>query len=111
MAILIGFQGISFAAFTKVFAISEGLLPPDSRLDRVFRYLTLEVGLIAGTILVVAGLAGSIYALVFWESQAFGPLDPSRVLRTILPAMTMLTLGSEVIFSSFFLSVLGLRRR
>ena len=111
MAILIGFQSISFAAFTKIFAISEGLLPSDPRLERIFRYLTLEVGLIAGTILVVSGLAGSIYALVFWESQAFGPLDPSQVLRTILPAMTMLTLGSEVIFSSFFLSVLGLRRR
>ena len=111
MAVLIGFQGLAFAAFTKVFAISEGLLPPDPRLDRVFRYITLEVGLIVGALLVAGGLAGSIYALVFWQSRSFGPLNPSQVLRTILPAMTMLTLGSEVIFASFFLSVLGLHRR
>ena len=37
MAILIGFQSIVFAMFTKVFAISEGLLPEDPRLSRLFR--------------------------------------------------------------------------
>ena len=44
MAILIGFQSVVFATFTKVFAISEGLLPEDPRLTRLFRYVTLEVG-------------------------------------------------------------------
>ena len=46
--VLLGFQAISFAVFTKLFAISEGLLPPDETLDKLFRYITLEVGLLAG---------------------------------------------------------------
>ena len=54
MAILIGFQSIVFATFTKIFAISEGLLPEDPRLTRMFRYLTLEVGLAVGVLLIVA---------------------------------------------------------
>src|SRR5579859_2867664 len=36
VAILLGFQLISFAMFTKVFAITEGLLPEDPRLNRMF---------------------------------------------------------------------------
>lgn len=110
-AVVIGFQAINFAVFTKIFAISEGLLPDDPRLNKAFRYVTLEVGLIVGGALLLAGLASSIYTLSFWEARSFGPLDPSRTLRLIIPAGTALTLGCQIILSSFFLSILGLKRR
>jgi hypothetical protein len=111
MSILVGFQAITFAVFTKVFAISEGLLPEDPRLNRVFRWITLEVGLIVGAVGVLIGIAGSIHALGFWGEHSFGQLNPSQTLRTVIPAVTCLTLGCQIIFSSFFLSVLGLRRK
>jgi len=111
MSILVGFQAITFAVFTKVFAISEGLLPEDPRLNRVFRWITLEVGLIAGVAGVLIGIAGSVLALGFWGERSFGQLNPSQTLRTVIPAVTCLTLGCQIIFSSFFLSVLGLRRK
>jgi len=111
MAVLIGFQAIVFAMFTKVFAISEGLLPDDPRLDTVMNFITLEVGLIVGLLLVFFGLAGSIYAVVFWDQRSFGVLDPERTLRIVIPAVTSLMLGSQILLSSFFLSILGLRRR
>ncbi len=111
MAMIIGFQAIVFAMFTKVFAISEGLLPEDPRLDRVMKIITLEVGLIVGLLLLVLGLAGSIYALVSWDRGSFGPLDPARVLRIVIPAVTSLMMGCQILLSSFFLSILGLRRR
>src|SRR6185312_6870823 len=111
LAIIIGFQAIVFATFTKVFAISEGLLPADPRLDKVMGFVTLEVGLITGFVLIVLGLAGSIYAVVFWDKHSFGPLDPARTLRFVIPAVTSLMLGCQIVLSSFFLSILGLRRR
>jgi cellulose synthase/poly-beta-1,6-N-acetylglucosamine synthase-like glycosyltransferase len=111
MSILVGFQAITFAVFTKVFAISEGLLPEDPRLNRVFRWITLEVGLIVGAVGVLAGMVGSVHALGFWGEHSFGQLNPSQTLRTVIPAVTCLTLGCQIIFSSFFLSVLGLRRK
>jgi hypothetical protein len=111
MSILVGFQAITFAVFTKVFAISEGLLPEDPRLSKVFRWVTLEVGLIVGAVGVLIGIAGSVHALGVWGERAFGQLDPSQTLRTVIPAVTCLTLGCQIIFSSFFLSVLGLRRK
>jgi glycosyltransferase involved in cell wall biosynthesis len=111
MAILIGFQSITFALFTKIFAISEGLLPEDPRLNKLFKWITLEVGLIVGSVIVMIGFAGSVYALDFWGERSFGKPDPSQTLRMVIPAVTCLTLGCQILFSSYFLSVLGLRRK
>jgi len=111
LAIIIGFEAINFAVFTKVFAISEGLLPEDPRLNKVFHFIKLETGLIVGIVLVLAGLIGSIYVLDIWKTRSFGPLEYSYTLRVVIPAGISLTLGSQTILSSFFLSILGLKRR
>lgn len=110
-AIIIGFQTVTFAIFTKAFAITEGLLPEDPRLKRVFRYINLEIGLIVGTALWLIGMAGSIYAFNTWKANLFGELDPANTMRIVIPSVTCIALGFQVIFSSFFLSVLGLKRR
>jgi glycosyltransferase involved in cell wall biosynthesis len=111
MAILIGFQSVVFAAFTKIFAISEGLLPEDPRLSRMFHYLTLEVGLVVGILLVLAGTGAWGFGLEYWRMHHFGPLDPEKTLRIVIPGVVFFTLGFQVILSSFFLSVLGMARR
>src|SRR5205085_603860 len=66
ITILLGFQAIAFAIFTKLFAISEGLHPPDPSFEKLFRRANLENGLIAGGILAVVGLVASIYAVKVW---------------------------------------------
>jgi len=110
IAIVIGYQTVIFAIFTKVFAITEGLLPEDPRLKTLFRYIKLETGILAGALLFVAGIGLSIYALDLWSSTSFGPLDPSRTLRLVIPAVTLIALGLQTVLSSFFLSILGLER-
>ncbi|MGH9561465.1 MAG: hypothetical protein ACRD3S_08420 [Terracidiphilus sp.] len=111
MAVLLGFQSINFAAFTKIFAITEGLVPEDRRLKRLFRYITLEVGLIVGGALTVAGAGLWIFGLGYWRTHHFGPLDPEHTLRIVIPAFVSLMLGIEIMLSSFFLSVMGMARR
>jgi glycosyltransferase involved in cell wall biosynthesis len=111
MAILIGFQSVVFAMFTKVFAISEGLLPEDARLSRLFRYVTLESGLLVGVLLALTGGGSWVLGLAYWQRQHFGPLDPEQTLRIVIPGVVCLTLGFQIILSSFFLSVLGMSRR
>jgi glycosyltransferase involved in cell wall biosynthesis len=110
-ALIIGFQIVSFAIFTKAFAISEGLLPEDRKLKRFLRYINLEVGLIIGVILFLLGIGGSVYALYTWNAQLYGALDPAVTMRIVIPSVTALALGVQVIFSSFFLSVLQLKRK
>jgi glycosyl transferase family 2 len=77
LAILLGFQGVTFSAFSRIFAVSEGLLPEDPRPTKMFSFFNLEVGLVIGGVLVLCGLAGSVYALSDWSSQSFGSLDPT----------------------------------
>ena len=110
-AIILGFQAIAFGVFTKVFAISEGLLPEDPKLTFSKIKLNLEKGLIVGAALIITGLVCSVYSVLTWKHSSFGALDPTRTLRIIIPAITALIIGVQIVFSSLFLSVLGLRRR
>jgi glycosyltransferase involved in cell wall biosynthesis len=111
IAIIVGFQAVTFAFFTKVFAISEKLLPEDPKLNKIFRYVTLETGLMVGVTLILIGIVGSFLSLTIWKETAFGSLDPSKTLRLVIPSLTCLTVGLQMVLSSFFLSVLGLKRR
>ena len=111
MAVLVGFQGVTFATFTKIFAISEGLLPPDPRLTRAFRYVTLETGLVVGAAMIVAGTGGTVYAFGAWAGGGFGPLQTEHTLRAVVPAALLITLGVQTVLSSFFLSVLGMKHK
>lgn len=111
MAVLIGFHAVSFAFLSKIFAIQEGLHPEDPRLDRLFKFVTLEVGVVVGVVLFALGMAGTLAALRSWGVAGFGTLDPARTMRLVIPSGLALTMGIEVIFVSFFLSILGLRVR
>jgi glycosyltransferase involved in cell wall biosynthesis len=110
VSVLLGFQFVAFAVFTKVFAISEGLLPEDPRLNRAFRYITLETGLAIGGLLMALGIGGSVFAVSGWANKSFGTLDPGHMLRIVMPAVFSLTLGVQIVCDSLFLSILGLRR-
>ncbi|MEA2490724.1 MAG: hypothetical protein QOH21_2516 [Acidobacteriota bacterium] len=111
VAVLLGFQAVVFAVFTKVYAISAGLLPQDRRVERLLQLITLEAGLVVGALLLVFGLGGSLIAVGVWGENRFSTLNPSETMRIIVPSVVALTVGAQTILSSFFLSVLGLRRR
>ena len=108
-AMTIGFQIVMFALFTKVFAIREGLLPPDRRLKRLFRYINLESGLIVAAILMLLGIVTSVYAFGIWGQHSFGSLNPAETMPIVIFAVTCFALSFQVVFSSFFLSILGLK--
>ena len=109
MAIVIGFQAVLFSVLGKVFAWQEGLLPIGEGFQRLFRYITLEVGLAVGVALMLAGLAGSIYAFVRWSVVSFGELDVSRILRIVFRRLRPCSSGAQIVLASFFFSLLGIQ--
>jgi glycosyltransferase involved in cell wall biosynthesis len=107
---LLGYQLVLFAVFTKIFATREGFHPPHAGLDRLFRYVTLEVGLVVGAVMVLGGIAGLVLAVASWQAVGFGNLDPSLTMREVIPAVVLLALGTQTIFASFFISILLIER-
>jgi hypothetical protein len=76
----------------------------------VFKIFTLEKGIIAGLLVLLAGLAMFLRALWLWQQADFGLLpSTAENLRRLIPAATLMLLGVQTVFSSFFMSVLGLK--
>jgi glycosyltransferase involved in cell wall biosynthesis len=112
MMAIVGFQLVAFAFFTKVFAIAEGLLPDDPRLSRVLKFLTLEKGLVLSAGVFLVGMLLLLRALWLWGKVDFGELPSMEEnLRRLIPAATLVVLGIQGIFSSFFMSALGLKTK
>jgi len=111
IAVLVGFQTIVFAVFGKTFAITEGLLPRDRKMDKVLRHFHLEVWLLVGALLLAAGLGGAAYSVMAWQRYTFGPLVPARVMRVVIPSGLSMTLGCQIMLSSFFMSLLLMGRK
>jgi glycosyltransferase involved in cell wall biosynthesis len=107
-AVLIGFQSVMFSMLSRMYAVQESLYPITAASRRFFHFLTLESGLIVGSLLTLAGFATAVRSLSFWRHQAFGALDPSEAARLVIPAATAMALGIEIVLFSFFLSTLGL---
>jgi hypothetical protein len=111
LALMLGYQSVLFAVFAKVFAISEGLLPEDPKFNRLFTVINLEKGLLAGLVSLVVGAGVLMGAVYQWKAVDFGPLDYSHTMRWVIPGVTLTALGFQTILSSFFISILGMRRR
>lgn len=111
IAVLVGFQAMLFAVFSKTFATSEGLLPPDAKMERIFRLFNLEAWLVIGALLVSAGLWGAIHGVMVWERHGFGALIPTHVMRVAIPSGLSLALGGQIMLSSFLLSLLRMGRK
>lgn len=111
LAILLGYQSIVFAIFTKTFAISEGLLPEDTRLAQLFELVNLEKGLLAGGGALLIGLALLLASVNEWRLRDFGALNYAETMRWVIPGVTLAAFGFQTILSSFFVSILGMRRK
>jgi glycosyltransferase involved in cell wall biosynthesis len=109
MAVVVGFQLVVFAFFTKVFAIAEGLLPDDPKFSRVFKFFNLEKGILSGLAVLLAGILLFLRAVWIWRQHNYGDLDYEQNLRRLIPAATLIVLGVQTVFSSFFMSALGLK--
>jgi hypothetical protein len=106
-ATLVGAQVLQMGLFARTYAVLYLGDPPDPLIQRVWR-IRLEHGLLFGTGLILTG--GTILAAIFveWARSDFGVL--AREHESLL-ALTLIGLGFQTVFASFFLSVLRLRGR
>ena len=73
--------------------------------------ISLEAGLVLGILITIGGLGGSVYSLYLWDQTEFGNLNYPSILRVVIPSVIAIMLGLQTIFSSFFLSFLGVNQK
>ncbi|MDO8662389.1 MAG: glycosyltransferase family 2 protein [Candidatus Omnitrophota bacterium] len=110
-AVLLGFQAVLFTALAKIFLVNSGLLPRNKWFDRIFRLLNLERGIFCGVLLLLAGLSGAVFSVFEWGRNHLGPLNPEVSMRSVIPSVLLIILGFQIVFASFFFSVLGINIR
>jgi hypothetical protein len=104
-AVLVGAQIVQLGVFARTYAVMY-LGDEDRVLESLSKHVRLEHGLIGGSVLALAGVGIILGIFVDWAANGFGVL--SREYLAIL-GLTLTGLGVQVVFASFFLSVLGLR--
>ena len=108
--VVIGFQAVLFWLFTQVYAGAEGFLPHEPKVQRLLEKLSLERGLLIGAAIGAAGLVGLIFSLTYWHANKFGQLNYEHALRLMVPSATALVLSCQLVFGTFFLSILGIKQ-
>ena len=111
LAVICGYQSMLFAFIAKTFAITEGVLPPDPRVDRMTRILPLSRGLLLGLSAAAVGGIMLMAAVNAWRLSDFGPLNYADTMRVVVPGVTLAVLGYQTILSCLFLNLLQMRRR
>ena len=109
--VILGLQSVFFFLFSKVFGTSVGLLPPDIQIEKMMKALTLERGLIIGGLMILSGIGSSIAALIYWSQNYFGAIDPAQSMRLVIPGVMMFSIGVQLVFASFFISILLMKRK
>lgn len=99
---LISFQFVVFYSLTKIYATNHGLIPRKESYNRLFNFFTLERGLFAGTFLVFIGV-------VFSYIGFLNNLGVNKSLYLVIPSITLVVVGIQLILFSFFFSILGLK--
>jgi glycosyltransferase involved in cell wall biosynthesis len=110
-AIIVGFNLMLFGALAQIFGNRMELLPSSGLLKILHRHFTLEIGVLAGFMLFACGIGASLYAVSLWSKEGFGDIEPTSVLRIVIPATTAIMLGLQTTFASFLVSFAFLRRK
>jgi hypothetical protein len=104
---ILSYQILSLGIFAHTFAVSQGLINKDGFMLFLERNFKLEKGIFFGALLFLSGLVLNLSIFLEWFVRHFGQLY--RIRESIL-AMTLLVIGIQTIFSSFFVSLLFLKK-
>jgi hypothetical protein len=107
LLLIVGTQVVSLGLCAHAYAMYF-MGDKDVWFDRMRARFRLEHGLMLGGAILLAGLIVSAAIVVVWIDRGLGQLSEERLA---VAAATLVIVGIQIFFSSFLLSILGLRRR
>lgn len=105
-ATILGFQFVQLAFLTKWVGVISGIVPSPPWLERLALKVRIEIGLVLGLALSLAGLLWSVQLVSAWGVGGFGVLDPTAVMRQAIPAVTLMIVGVQAVAGSLFAGAL-----
>jgi hypothetical protein len=105
-----GIQTVLIGVLAKAAATGLGLVPPTPLLARLQGRGPVELGLLAGAILLLLGLGYVLWAVESWRKAGFGDLSPGESVRIVVPAVTAIAIGIQLAFSGFVLATIEFGR-
>lgn len=106
--LVLGTQTITFGVLAKQFGVNAGILPDSAGASRLRRVFALERAVVVGCSVFCIGFAFLAWAVTSWSAGGLGDLDFHVTMRQVVPAVTAMTLGLQLVLSSFMSSVLDL---
>lgn len=106
MLTLLGYQVIMLGIYAKTYSLVEGF-EKNIFIKKTLNYFKLEKGIALGLIISSFGLLVGVITFINWANQGFGPL---WAVKPAIISMTLFILGIQILFSSFFLSILGIEK-
>lgn len=110
-ATIIGAQVLLFAFLAQHYCMNYGLLPRTQRLKGFYLLFTLERMLVAGILITIAGMAGTVYSAMVWGELEFGTLAHYPLMRVMVPSAVAIVIGVQTAFGAFLASILELGGR
>lgn len=107
LLIILGVQSVLFSLFTYVFGVNSNLLPKDKITEKALERVGLEKGILVSVGMMALGFVSSLGALIYWSQNQFGGIDPTFSMRLVIPGAVLFTVGAQIFFASFFLSILN----
>jgi glycosyltransferase involved in cell wall biosynthesis len=108
MLVSLGFQIMSFGWFANRYAVSQGFLPGPKPKEKVLGFIDLESSIIIGLCLAFLGVGSMSWAVLIWGETGFGTLNTTVVPRIVIPSVTLIVFGVQLLFTGFVLGLLGL---
>jgi len=107
-AIVLGYQSLLFAAFSKLMAVETGLHPPVTKLWFLEERTMFERLFVAGILLCAVGVGFGVFATWDWSEAGFGDLDASRTIRPVIFSILFLIVGGQTALAGCFLGIINL---
>lgn len=108
MFTIIGYEISMLGIYAKTYSWLAGFSKEESVIKTALHYLKLETGIALGLLISATGLIIGLITFINWAQQDFGQL---WAIRPAILSMTLFILGIQIFFSSFFLSILGIRKK
>ena len=105
-SMIVGVSILQLYLIVKVYAYNHGFLPPKNLNWAAFNE---DIIIAAGGVLVLAGIALSIMAVEVWKTGQMGNLEPERIMRIVIPAVSFLIIGIQSICTGFVVGVMKVK--